>query len=268
MGLTTSAAEQNLKALESRLGHALLDSEGGALHLTLAGERTYEALDLLGEALESSATPSPSPAIRLTLGANPQIFGHLRERLAAFEEAHEDVGIDLDLDCFTAAAVRRKIAAGMVDIAYYYALSREDALEPDEPGTSTYAWTERLSLFIGTRHPLATRDLVTRDDMALTPPLLLAADNPLRPMIDTLMAMAGFGAAPPACESDDYGQLLDHVRAGDGFLALFGPLAQQFGALKGVKRLPYAEMLPSLDVRRALASGDNQAARLLATRLD
>ena len=149
--------------------------------------------------------------------------------------------------------------AGKADIAYFHAVGASSQIP------SIYLWSERLSLFVGEDHPLAARDMVSAAELAMEPPLLFARANPLRPIIEAVLDRAGFGAAPPLCEDDDFETLRGVLLAGAGMLPLFGEMARRFGEQPGVCRLALADALPTVDVRRAVAPGalDDPMARAL-----
>lgn len=187
------------------------------------------------------------PARRqVTIAAHPSIFGHFQDMLAAFEQGNSDVGIRLDLGAFTAETVAERFASGDADIAYFHAVGDPDGLR------SRYVWSERLSLYVGEDHPLAARDQVGADDMRLARPALLDAANPLRPLIERALSKAGLACDWPAMESDDVFQLLNAVRGGLGYFAAFGPLARDFGKMDGIRRLPFVDPLPPIEIRQSV----------------
>lgn len=208
-----------------------------------------------GERAPARPLPEPPPAAeelaeparqQVTIAAHPSIFSHFQDMLAAFEQGNADVAIRLDLGAFTASTVAARFAAGDVDIAYFHAVGDPDELQ------SRYVWSERLSLYVGADHPLAERDQVGAQDMLLSRPALLAADNPLRPLIERALRKAGLDSNWPAMESDDVFQLLNAVRGGLGYFAAFGPLARDFGKMDGIRRLPFVDPLPPVEIRQAV----------------
>jgi DNA-binding transcriptional LysR family regulator len=271
LGISQVAISDHVRQLESRLGVALFERmRGGRAVPTAAADRirpgaaalvaeSDRLVQLAREGGSPLSAPAPLPPIivaempgAVRIGAHQAIFSRFQEALEAFEDAFPDRAITLDLDCFTAERVATALAADRIDLAFFYTLGEGS----DVP--STYLWSEKVSLFIGRDHPLAARDLVGRDDLGGVPRLTLAPGNALRPLIDALAESAGL-AGDAALASDDYAALLARVRAGEGVLPLFGSIAAQFGGMAGVRRLPFADPLPTVAVRRAIramAGGD------------
>jgi DNA-binding transcriptional LysR family regulator len=200
------------------------------------------------------ARPEPPPVLELvnvaqqqvTVAAHPSVFGHFQDALTAFEQANPDVSIALELDAFTATRAEPLLASGKVDIVYYYAMGERERFE------SRYVWSERLSLFIGTRHVLAKKEEVTVDDLMRIRPVLLGSRNGLRPVLDNAMQRAGMDLWEPALETDNLFDIMKAVRNGAGYFAAFGPLARDFGKMEGIRRLPFVDFLPPVEVRQAV----------------
>lgn len=254
MDIDPALVEAEIAQLEDRLGHRLFHSAEGVTVLTPAGRRTLEALRALAslanaDRAEKSPPPPPGPAPagrRIVLATHPSIFSHFQDALEGFEKANPDIAIALDLDSFTGPEVAEELTSDRADIGFFYALG-EVAETP-----SDYVWTERLSLFVGEGHGLAALEAVAAPQLMNVPPIMLGRDNRLRPLIDEALAWAGLDLTPPALESDDYRQILVDVRAGKGFFCMFGPVARDFGQMEGIRRLPFIDPLPPVEVRRAI----------------
>jgi DNA-binding transcriptional LysR family regulator len=286
LDMEPAEVEREIGILESRLGHRLFDRRGGMVTLTDAGRKTVEAMQMLMEApadqwedvhapeLEPAPPPEPEldrpswsrtaaakvqpelsadtsapaspPRETITIAAHPAVFGHFQDALSAFEQTNGDVAITLDLDTHTAAQAIPRLAAGDVDIAYFYALG-----EPaDWP--SRYAWSEQLSLYIGSEHPLAAHEGVTREDLTGVPAVALAPGNALRPLIEHALDAGDLDGGAAVLETDNLYEIVVAVRQGLGYFAAFGPLARDFSRMSGVKRLPLIFPLPSIDVRQGI----------------
>lgn len=183
---------------------------------------------------------------QVVVAAHPSVFGHFQEALTAFEQANPDVSITLELDAFTAMRAEPLLAAGRVDIVYYYAMGERERFE------SRYVWSESLSIFIGADHPLAQQDSVTVEDLIRVRPLLLGSRNGLRPILDNAMRRGGIDLWQPAMETDNLFDIMTAVREGAGYFAAFGPLARDFGKMDGIKRLPFVDPLPPIEVRQVV----------------
>jgi DNA-binding transcriptional LysR family regulator len=277
LGVTQVAVSDHIRQLELRLGGSLFDrNRGGKARLTLSGENALARARLIlsdcdalitafrqGRAEPSSSvgplvdtagaaasTPPVSPVSVETspimIGTHPSIFARFQDRLAAFEDAFPERPVSIDFSCYLVDQVALALADGQVDMAYFYALGEPRAFPSD------YLWSERWSLFIAREHPLAGRDVIGRDDAMLMPLLTLAPGNRLRPLVDACLSAAGLGGLRIAAESDDYGLLTELARDGEGILPLFGPTAARIGATPGLRRLPYVDPIPAVEVRRAV----------------
>lgn len=278
MGVTQVAISDAIRQMEKRIGQPLFYRQAGeSASLTPAGtrcnshaERIVAESRALMAAMESSQTdpeaaivapaksvppppsprPAPHPTTRtVTIATHPSIFSHFREQLGQFEIDHPETALALDMDIFTVTAVADAFDQERADMAYFYALGDSLAFPSD------YLWIERLALFVGEEHPLAQREYVGLVDLALVQPVHFGPRNRLRPLMEEALDAAGLGAAPIAMESDDYGTVLAHLRSGEGFFALFGPLARDFGQMSGIHRLPFVDHLPAIEVRRAIRPG-------------
>jgi DNA-binding transcriptional LysR family regulator len=199
-----------------------------------------------------AATPPPVMELqgatqqKVVVAAHPSVFGHFQDALTAFEQANPDVSITLELDAFTAMRAEPLLASGRVDIVYYYALGERERFE------SRYVWSESLSIFIGTAHPLAQLDSVTLENLIGVRPLLLGSRNGLRPILDNAMLRGGIDLWQPAMETDNLISIMTAVRDGAGYFIAFGPMARDFGKMEGIKRLPFVDPLPPIEVRQAV----------------
>ncbi|WP_066515018.1 LysR family transcriptional regulator [Sphingobium cloacae] len=267
LGIGADEVARGIAALEMRLGYRLFDDLHGAARLTQAGHRTAQAMTLLGEddpeqalaareAAEEAAPPPPPPrsppagaARRLVaLGAPPPVFGHFQEALAAFEEANEDVAITLDLHILLAGQAREALERGKVDIAYFYALGEAEGLP------SRYGWSEPLSLYAGSAHPLAAQETVTLREVEAAPMLAMEPRNGLRRISEDALQRGGIRPGPPALESDNLFEIMTALRKGDGWFAAFGPMARDMGRVEGIKRLALETPLPAIEVRQAVSA--------------
>ncbi|SCW72299.1 DNA-binding transcriptional regulator, LysR family [Sphingobium faniae] len=266
LGIGADEIAHEIAALEMRLGYRLFDDLHGAARLTQAGHKTAQAMTLLGQerpepavapaapAAEQAPPPPPPPpppaeATRrpITLGAPPPVFGHFQEALAAFEEANEDVAIALDLHIVLAAQAREALERGEVDIAYFYALGETEGLP------SRYGWSEPLSLYAGTAHPLATQEVVSFREVQAAPMLAMEPRNGLRQISEEALRRGGVTPVPPALESDNLFEIMAALRQGAGWFAAFGPMARDMGRVEGIRRLALETPLPAIEIRQAIS---------------
>jgi molybdate transport repressor ModE-like protein len=295
LGVSQVAISDHIKQLEARLGVALFDrSRGGKATMAPAGEAALARARIIladcdalvitmrdharaaGTVLVTAQpapiaeappkpAPPPAPTTRerpITIGTHPSIIARFQGKLAAFEDAFPDRPVSIDFNCFVADRVALALSEGRVTMAYFYALGATRVFPSD------YLWSERWSLYVGRDHPLANQEFVGRDDIAGEPLLSFSASNRLRPLVDACLSGAGLGAMPVAAETDDYGQLAERAREGAGVLPLFGAAAARIGSSPGVKRLPYVDPIPAIEVRRVVHpdyAEDDEVQALVAT---
>ena len=251
LSLSPSAVKRQMQALEARMGHRLFEDDDGSVRLTAAGRKAIEAMQMLADAPAEVVVPAAAePPIAskrqpVTIAAHPALFAHFQDALNAFEESSGDVAITLDLSVFTAAAAARLLASGQVDIAYIYTLG-----EP--PFETRYVWSEPVALYAGESHWLAQADLVEAAMLAEAAPVMLLPGNGLRPLIDEALAQAGIVTAAAALETDNLFDIMTALREGVGYFAAFGPLARDIGRMEGIRRLPFVQPLPQIDLRQAV----------------
>jgi len=198
----------------------------------------------------------------ITIGIHPSILARFQSKLAAFEDAFPHRPVTIDVNCFVADRVALALSENRINMAFFYALG------PTRVFPSDYLWSERWSLYVARDHRLAALEFVGRDDIAGEPLLSFSATNRLRPLLDACLSGAGLGAMPVALETDDYGQLADRAREGAGVLPLFGAAAARIGASAGLKRLPFVDPIPAIEVRRIVhpaVAEDDEIQALVAT---
>ncbi|MBN8832203.1 MAG: LysR family transcriptional regulator [Sphingomonadales bacterium] len=207
----------------------------------------------------STLTPDDQPII---IGAHASILTRFQEKLAAFEDAFPNRPVSVDFNCFTSDRVALAISAGTISMAYFYAMGETRVFPSD------YLWSERWALYVSPDHRLAEREYVHREDLLDEGLLSFAPGNRLRPLLEACLIEAGLGSLPFIVESDDYGQLVAQARAGAGVLPLFGAAAARIGASSGLRRLPYADPIPAIEVRRVVHPSlleDDEVQALVAT---
>lgn len=199
-------------------------------------------------ATRTSSPPTPGQeAVRpVVLASHPAIFSHFQEALVAFEEASPDIGITMRLAGIGALEVADMFAQKLADIAYFY------ALEEPEQFLSRYAWSERISLFVGEGHPLAGKDGITAADLADIPYVALAPGNLARALTEEALARNGLHVGPALMEADNLYEIMKQVQSRPCYFAAFGPMARDFGKMSGIVRLPWAQGLPQIQVRQAV----------------
>lgn len=194
----------------------------------------------------------------ITLASHPAIFSHFQEALLAFEEASPDIGIELMLESIDEDEAARLFHEGKADIAYYYALAESHTFP------SRYAWSERISLFVGAGHPLAGEEALGAREIAALPYAALGPGNMARTLAEEALADSGLAMPYPELETDDLYRIMSHLQQSDACFAAFGPVARDFGRMRGIERLAYASGLPQVQVRQAIRPALAEDAAILA----
>lgn len=217
-------------------------AEGSATDIAIA-ERTE-----LPRPVPTVTAPT-EPVQNIILASHPTIFAHFQDALTAFETTSPDIGISLRLEGLTSAQVPPLFDAELADIAYFYALEAPDDF------ASRYAWSERISLFIASSHPLTREGAVLAEDLADIPYLALGRGNLIRQLSEAALARTGLLCGEPIAELDNLYEIMTMVQRGQGYFATFGPMARDFGKMKNVHRIPYAQALAQVEVRQAIHPG-------------
>jgi DNA-binding transcriptional LysR family regulator len=132
LGVTQPAVSLQVRALEERLGHQLLDRSGRRVEPTESGRRLYRhaqrMLQLEGQLLEEVAgADEGNLAGTLALGASTGPGAHLVPLLLCeFQQAHPDLRVALSIS--DTAAVIERVAAREVELGIVGALRRHRSL--------------------------------------------------------------------------------------------------------------------------------------------
>lgn len=194
----------------------------------------------------SPPPPAPDPVRSIVLASHPAIFSHFQEALVAFEQASPDIGITMRLAGLGLPEVAGLFARGEADIAYFYALEEPQDLP------SRYAWSERISLFVGEGHPLAKKATLAAEDLATVPYVALARDTLARTLTEEALARDGLIVGTAISETDNLYEIMKRVQSSPCYFAAFGPMARDFGKMPGIARLAWAQGLPQVQVRQAV----------------
>lgn len=276
LGMQAEEVARDLASLELRLGYRLFENLTGDARLTPAGRKTAQAMTLLSQdepdnwqvdeaetPVVERITPPPAPSATaahetITLAAPAPVFGHFQDALAAFEAANEDVSITLDLTIHLADEAALALRRRKADIAYFYALGEVEGLH------SRYGWSEQINLYAGADHPLARRESVSLQELAITPTLAMEPHNGLRQIIDEAFERGNITMGAPVLETDNLFDVMTILREGAGCFAAFGPLARDLGRMSGIKRIALERPLPAIEVRQAVHPKGKPAADALA----
>jgi len=265
LGVSQVSISEHVRELENRLGVKLFDRiAGGPATLTREGERAYRRVssilsDLNDLTWEIGAGRNGGRR-RLNVGTHAYVMRHLRDAVAEFKGLHPEADVALDYEPATPEHMHQRVQNRELDVAYFFAFDGRDA------PTSDLVRLEPLAIFVAHDHPLASKPVVTADDIRRTPAIHLGSRNPLRQPVERALEQAGVSGSPVGLETDEYGLILTSVLRGDGFVCMFTGVSTDVG--KGLVAVPMEHPIPALQIRqttRHSARHDSLANELVET---
>jgi LysR family transcriptional regulator, transcriptional activator of the cysJI operon len=247
LGISQVSISSHVKALEAQLGTALFDRKrGSTATLTAAGEGAYRrAKDLLrgrAELLRPQAASSHSRARnKLRIAAHGYIAERFSRRLAGFVSHHPEIEIELERRPFE--GVLKGMRSADIEVGFF--LSCGPVPEID----SVQAWREDIALYVGRRHPLAKRDVVSPSELSKYPFYYLPEKSHLRGQMDTVLGELKIQNCPTALISDDHVLIVESLGDGKSFACLFAHGSEALVERGELKRLRLSQPLPAFDVR-------------------
>ena len=247
LAISQVSISTHVKALEKQLGTALfLRKPGATATLTAAGEDIYRrAKELLrgrADLLRAHGLASPTEArSKLRIAAHGYIAERFSKRLAAFASSHPEVGIELERRPFE--GVLRGMQTHDIEIGFF--LSRGPVPEID----SVHAWHEDIALYVGCRHPLASRSVVSPTELSQFPFYYLPEKSHLRSQMDSVLGELQIRNCPTALVSDDHVLIVESLRDSKSFACLFANGMEAPVESGVLRKLRLSRPLPTLDVR-------------------
>lgn len=189
IGLSQPAVSQAIRGLEAELGLKLLDRTTREVELTAAGQalvgplrRLLDELDgVLDEARGSGAAARGivhvASAPTISGGLMPQVLAAARQRFPDIQVRLADQAQQLAIEAVRSGAADFAVLVGM------------DAVEPELE--QQVLFDERFVLVCPAGHELAGRPLLTLQELAGWPLVLLDHSSGSRPLIDRAFARAG-----------------------------------------------------------------------------
>ncbi len=224
--LTQPAVSKRIAALESELASRLFDRVGRRVHLTEAGHV------LLPSALKISSEVARIESEILSLGK--EVGGKLSigvaeyvslDRLApilkSYKQAYPDV--DIDLQFVKSAESLDAIEGGLLDMTLCTVSEKSSFSSTHSRLAGVDIWTEELKLVVDASHPLAMKESVTVQDLALYPGVLPQKNSAIRQTLDQLM-IANNVEVKPAMEVSDFPTTRSMASIGMGWACL--PLSE------------------------------------------
>ncbi|MBW8487162.1 LysR family transcriptional regulator [Actinomadura parmotrematis] len=245
VGITQPAASARVRAMEARLGVALLERSPRGSRPTEAGALVagwaQQVLDAAGALDAGAAALRADGEARLRVIASLTIAEYLMPVwLLALRELHP--GTAVTLRTANSTAVAETVRAGGADLGFV-----EGTSAPGGLGGAAVA-ADRLLVVVGPRHRWARRRSgVTAAELAATPLVLREEGSGTREVLDRALAAHG-GTAPPALQLGSTTALKAAAASGAGPVVVSElAVADELAAGRLV-----AVPVPELDLRRPL----------------
>lgn len=267
LGVSQVSISEHVRMLERRLGVELFDRQPGkAPTLTEKGVRTHrqivEILAAVDDLVASTGNTGPSQAQQINLAVHSFLMRDLPAKLAQFRAAHPEIELRADSALHSQEEILQLVAARKLDLAWFFALD-------DVPNTQ-FVRNERLAVFVGKDHPLASAATVTAEQLAACPAIQLTDHDPLHALVNRALISIGLQNRAIGVETDDFGLILGTVQRCYGYACMFENTFAQEEASFGLVQLKMDRQLPPLQVRlarRPMAQSDpllTELAELLA----
>lgn len=201
LGITQVSISDHIRSLERQVGRPLFERRRGATaSLTDDGRVAYRhAVALLAE-IDSfvdafSSAHEQRPRRRLIIAAPNYVSFRLAQVFAEFGSSHAQWQVEIEPTDQESAS--EAIARGKADLGFV--LTLEEAAPPG----SVLVWRERLGLYAGRDHPLASRRRVSPAELSMYPFIYLPKKYPLRGVVEALLAKSGISGNPIALQTDN-----------------------------------------------------------------
>lgn len=236
LSVSQSALSAQIRQLEDRLGQALFERRGRALHLTEAGRITLDHADAIfatGDELLATLQQTARARQALRVGALSTLSRNFQ--LAFLRPVLNRTDVEVVLRAGGAAELFDALTALQLDVVLTNTPPRLDALHP----FVTHRLDEQPVSLIGVPH-LVDDDQSLPDRLASTPLLLPTRSSGLRSAFDAVLTQ--YDVQPQiAAEIDDMAMLRLLAREGVG-LAVIPPIVVRdeldAGELREAGRLP------------------------------
>ncbi len=183
--LSQSAVSQQIQALEASLRVRLFDRTGNKIHLTREGQVLLEKTEVIISALQEIKVLfenlSNLESGRVDIGSSA-VFGtyFLAKLLARFSVEHPS--IEVDLHAGNSHDIISKLLSGKVEFGF-------GGLYEDEPRIGfTLIHAEPLVAVVEASHPLATKEVLTPEDLTETNLVLREKGTRIRDDMDTWLS--------------------------------------------------------------------------------
>lgn len=117
---------------------------------------------------------------------------------------------------------------------------------------SVHAWHEDIAFYVGHRHPLANKEVVTPAELSRYPFYYLPDKSHLRSQMDAVLSELEIQDCPTALVSDDHTLIAEGLSDGKSFACLFAQGIEALNHEGLLMRLNLSRPMPRFDVRYAV----------------
>jgi DNA-binding transcriptional LysR family regulator len=246
LGITQVSVSGHIRSMERLVGHALFHRRQGATsELTENGHLLYRyAVPMLEQAhdlmRELGSTEAGRLRRRLIATGPGYVTFRLAGVLAEFGERFPEYQIEIEPnDSYPAADA---VARGDADIGFHI------GVEGTLPASCEFVGREKIAFYVGRDHPLATRNIVSAEDLSACPLIPLPRKDRLRDVVEAVMARLGVSGNPVALQTANPVLAQRTLLQGKAMACLFAQMAQVEVDLGNLVELPLPETLPMIEV--------------------
>jgi DNA-binding transcriptional LysR family regulator len=253
LGVTQVSVSDHIRSLERQIGRPLFERRrGSTARLTEEGHKAYRhAVTLLAE-IDSfveafSSANRARPRRRLVIAAPSYVSFRLAQVLAEFGLRHGQWQVEIEPTDQESAT--ETIARGKADLGFLL------AQEGGAPAGSALIWRERLGLYAGREHPLASRRRVSPSEVSSYPFIYLPKKYPLRGVIEAVLAKSGIAGNPMAVQTDNPVLARRTLMQGNAIGCLFAHTVRADVEKGELVEVPVAKEALTVEVRLVASQG-------------
>lgn len=265
LGINQVSVSGHIHSMERQIGGALFHRRQGVTsELTENGHLLYRyAVPMLEQAHDLMQGLGSTEAGRLRprlIATGPgYVTFRLAGVLAEFGERFPEYQIEIEPnDSYPAEDA---VVRGDADIGFHI------GLEGTLPASCEIVGRERIAFYVGSSHPLATRNIVSAEDLSACPLIPLPRSDRLRDVVEAVLARLGVSGNPVALQTANAALAQRTLLQGKAMACLFSQTAQNEVERGHLVELSLAEALPLIEVGVIFSkrvSGRRAAAELLA----
>jgi len=253
--------DEFIPAMEAILEDATLTPLGARVC-----DRAREVLDsismILAENFEHQGDDERSI---LKVSVPSYLIGRIHPLVTKIQEDFPEFRIEFVSKAFPIADTDHNLATGLSDVHYGFGTADMKV----EGGHRVFE--EELTFFVRTGHPLLHVPAVSLSTLSQYDAFHLAADNPLRELVDRTWAQAGLQPKSIVLASDDWGLLMTTAAQSDAFICMFGSAGETVPGSFGLQKLNVsAADLAPITIYRFLSqrAAGNASVRRIVSRID